>query len=90
MANEPKNATNKIIDYFRSLQVNEPVAIKEIVNATGLSWTGIKKILQNGNLNIHFRKSANTWIAWKDTERVGPKQKDSCARFLRETPQNKV
>jgi hypothetical protein len=83
---EPKSAANKIIAYFSSIEVNEPVAIKEIEQATGLSWPAIKKVLQDGDTNIHFKKSANTWIAWKTTDQVGHKPVDTCAKFLRETP----
>jgi hypothetical protein len=86
---EQKSAADKIIEFFGMLQINEPVAIKEISKATGLSWPAIKKVLQSGTTSIHFRKSENTWIAWKSTDRVGYKSGDTCAKLLRETPLNK-
>lgn len=79
-----ESARDKIFAFFEKIPPNEPVAIKEIEQATNLSWTGIKQVLQAGDTNIHFKKSANTWIAWKSTEHVGKKSEDTCAKFRKE------
>jgi len=84
---EQITAADKILEFFKTIKVNEPVAIKEIQDATGVSWPYIKKILQSGELNIHFKKSSGTWIAWKSTEHIGHQYSDSCAKLIRETPQ---
>ncbi len=84
MAEDKKSAKDRIVAYFEKIPSNEPVAIKEIEIATGLSWPAIKQVLQAGDTNIHFKKSANTWIAWKSTTHVGKKPEDSCAKFLKE------
>ncbi|OLS15616.1 MAG: hypothetical protein RBG13Loki_0715 [Promethearchaeota archaeon CR_4] len=78
------SARDKIIAFFEKIPSNEPVAIKEIELATGLSWPAIKGALEVGKLNIHFKKSANTWIAWKSTAHVGEKLEDTCAKFRKE------
>ena len=79
-----ESARDKIIAFFEKIPPNEPVAIKEIELATGLSWPAIKGALEVGELNIHFKKSANTWIAWKSTAHVGKKSDDTCAKFRKE------
>lgn len=84
MSEEKRSAKDRIVAYFEKILPNEPVAIKEIELATGLSWPAIKQVLQAGDTNIHFKKSANTWIAWKSTTHVGKKSEDTCAKFLKE------
>jgi hypothetical protein len=81
---EKGSARDRIVVFFEKIPLNEPVAIKEIELATGLSWPAIKQVLHAGDMNIHFRKSANTWIAWKSTEHVGKKPEDTCAKFRKE------
>jgi hypothetical protein len=82
----PKSGFDKIIDYFNnSLEINHPIAIAEIVEETGFSWSFVKKTLlriseqYNG---FHFEKSGSTWITWKDRDHLIKKLDDTCSRLL--------
>jgi hypothetical protein len=81
-----KTGFEKIIDFFNSqLRVNHPIAITEVVEKTGFSWSFIKKTLariKNEYDGFHFEKSGSTWIIWKDRDHIIPKLKDTCSRFL--------
>jgi hypothetical protein len=83
----PKTGFEKIIDYFnKNLEVNHPVAIAEIVDDTGFSWSFIKKTLikiKEEYDGFHFEKSGNTWISWKDRDHIIKKLDDTCSRFLK-------
>lgn len=82
----PKTGFEKIIDYFNnSLEINHPIAIAEIVDDTGFSWSFIKKTLikiKEEYDGFHFEKSGNTWISWKDRDHIIKKLDDTCSRFL--------
>ncbi|MFX0058750.1 MAG: hypothetical protein ACFE85_01520 [Candidatus Hodarchaeota archaeon] len=83
----PKTGFEKVVEYFNNLEINQPVAIAEVVKNTGFSWSFIKKTLAkikeeyNG---FHFEKSGNTWISWKDREHIIKKLDETCSRFLPE------
>jgi hypothetical protein len=85
----PKTGFEKIIEYFNnSLEINHPVAIAEIVNDTGFSWSFIKKTLNKINDEydgFHFEKSGSTWITWKDRDHLIKKLKQTCSSLLDET-----
>ena len=82
--NTPKSGFDKIIDYFNnSLELNHPVAIAEIVEETGYSWSFVKKTLTKINEHydgFHFEKSGSTWISWKDRDHLIKKLNDTCSR----------
>ena len=83
----PKTGFEKIIDFLNEhLEINHPIAIAEVVDKTGFSWSFIKKILKKLKgeeyCGFHFEKSGNTWIAWKDRDKILPKMDDTCSRFL--------
>jgi len=83
----PKTGLEKIIEFFNyDLNVNHPIAISEIVENTGFSWSFIKKTLKdmvNQYEGFHFEKSGGTWITWKDREHIIKKSDDTCSRFLK-------
>ena len=82
----PKSGFDKIIDYFNnSLELNHPVAIAEIVEETGFSWSFVKKTLTRISEKydgFHFEKSGSTWITWKDRDHLIKKLNDTCSRLL--------
>jgi hypothetical protein len=82
----PKTGFEKILDYFNNdLKINQPVAIAEIVDNTGFSWSFIKKTLAKMKEEydgFHFEKSGSTWISWKDRDHIIQKLDDTCSRFL--------
>jgi len=83
----PKTGFEKIIDYFNErLDVNHPIAIAEIVEDTGFSWSFVRKTLakiKDEYDGFHFEKSGNTWISWKDRDHIIKKLDDTCSRFLK-------
>jgi hypothetical protein len=85
----PKTGIEKIIDFFNEeLDINHPIAIAEVVDKTGFSWSFVKKTLvriKNEYDGFHFEKSGNTWISWKDREHIIRKLEDTCSRFLDES-----
>lgn len=85
--NTPKTGFEKIIDYFNKLEKNQPVAIAEIVKKTGFSWSFVKKTLKKLKneeyTGFNFEKSGNTWIAWKDRDKIIKKLEDTCGRLLK-------
>jgi hypothetical protein len=84
----PKSGFDKIIDYFNnSIELNHPVAIAEIVEQTGFSWSFVKKTLTKISEQydgFHFEKSGSTWITWKDRDHLIKKLNDTCSRLLEE------
>jgi len=83
----PKTGFEKIIDFFNDhLEINHPIAIAEVVDKTEFSWSFVKKILkklkEEEYCGFHFEKSGNTWITWKDRDKILPKMDDTCSRFL--------
>ncbi|TFG26694.1 MAG: hypothetical protein EU532_09255 [Promethearchaeota archaeon] len=61
----PKTGFEKIIDFFNDhLETNHPIAIAEVVDKTGFSWSFVKKILkklkEEEYCGFHFEKSGNT------------------------------
>ncbi|MFX1377492.1 MAG: hypothetical protein ACFFA4_00210 [Promethearchaeota archaeon] len=85
----PKSGFDKIIDYFNnSLKINHPVAIAEIVEETGFSWSFVKKTLSKISEKydgFHFEKSGSTWITWKDRDHLIKKLDNTCSRLLDES-----
>ncbi|MFX0021629.1 MAG: hypothetical protein ACFE9S_04835 [Candidatus Hermodarchaeota archaeon] len=85
----PKSGFDKIIDYFnKSIEINHPVAIAEIVEQTGFSWSFVKKTLTKISEQydgFHFEKSGSTWITWKDRDHLIKKLNDTCSRLLEES-----
>jgi hypothetical protein len=88
----PKTGFDKIIEYFNnSLEINHPVAIAQIVNDTGFSWSFVKKTLKKINDEydgFHFEKSGSTWITWKDRDHLIKKLDYTCANLLDKTGDN--
>ena len=84
----PKSGFEEIIDFFnKDLVVNHPIAIAEIVQRTGFSWSFVKKTLSKikGDYDgFYFEKSGSTWIMWKDRNHIIKKLDETCSRFLDE------
>ena len=84
-----KTGFEKIIEFYNNnLEINKPIAIAELVEKTGFSWSFIKKTLakiKNEYDGFHFEKSGNTWITWKDRDHIIPKLEDTCSRFLEDS-----
>jgi len=84
----PKTGLEKIIEFFNEdVDVNHPIAIAEVVEKTGFSWSFVKKTLSKLKTEFdgfHFEKSGNTWITWKDRTHIIKKLDDTCSRFLDE------
>lgn len=84
----PKSGYERIIDYFNNnLEINHPVAIAQIVEDTGFSWSFIKKTLikiKKEYDGFNFEKSGSTWISWKDRDHLIKKLDDTCSRFLKD------
>jgi hypothetical protein len=84
----PKSGFEKLIDYFNnSLEINHPVAIAQIVEDTGFSWSFIKKTLikiKEEYDGFNLEKSGSTWISWKDRDHLIKKLDDTCSRFLKD------
>ncbi|MFX0074851.1 MAG: hypothetical protein ACFE96_05380 [Candidatus Hermodarchaeota archaeon] len=81
-----KTGFERIIDFFNDhLESNHPIAIAEVVEKTGFSWSFVKKSLtkiKEEYDGFYFEKSGSTWIIWKDRERIIKKLDDTCSRFL--------
>ena len=84
----PKTGLEKIVEFFNEdVDVNHPIAIAEVVEKTGFSWSFVKKTLSKLKIEydgFHFEKSGNTWITWKDRNHIIKKLDDTCSRFLDE------
>ena len=82
----PKTGFEKIIDFFtNNLAVNQPIAIAEVVEKTGFSWSFVKKTLskiKDDYDGFYFEKSGSTWIIWKDRNHIIKKLDETCSRFL--------
>ncbi|MFX1498350.1 MAG: hypothetical protein ACFFBH_12555 [Promethearchaeota archaeon] len=82
----PKTGLEKVIEFFNNeLEINHPMAISEIVEKTGFSWSFIKKTLKSmiGNYDgFNFEKSGGTWLIWKDRKHIIKKTDDTCSRYL--------
>jgi AraC-like DNA-binding protein len=83
----PKTGFEKIVDFINNLELNHPVAIAEIVDKTGLSWTYVKRILSEQLKDkydgFNLEKSGNTWIMWKDRDKIIKKLDDTCGDLLK-------
>lgn len=83
-----KTGFEKIIDFFNNhLKLNRPIAIAEVVEKTGFSWSFVKKTLSKIKEEydgFFFEKSGSTWIIWKDRDHIIKKLDDTCSRFLDE------
>jgi len=84
----PKTGFQKIIAFFNNnLEINHPIAIAEVVEKTGFSWSFVKKTLakiKEEYDGFHFEKSGSTWIMWKDRNHIIKKLDETCSRFLKE------
>ncbi len=84
----PKTGFQKIIAFFNNnLEMNHPIAIAEVVEKTGFSWSFVKKTLakiKEEYDGFHFEKSGSTWIMWKDRNRIIKKLDETCSRFLKD------
>lgn len=82
----PKTGFEKIIDFFNNnLTVNHPIAIAEVIEQTGFSWSFVKKTLskiKDDYDGFYFEKSGSTWIMWKDRNHIIKKLVETCSRFL--------
>jgi len=82
----PKTGFQKIIDFFNNnLEMNRPIAIAEVVEKTGFSWSFVKKTLtkiKEEYDGFHFEKSGSTWIMWKDRNHIIKKLDETCSRVL--------
>ena len=82
----PKTGFEKIIDFFnKNLELNRPIAIAEVVEKTGFSWSFVKKTLSKIKENydgFYFEKSGSTWIISKDRDHIIKKLDETCSRFL--------
>ena len=83
----PKTGFERIVEFINNLELNHPVAIAEIVERTGLSWTYVKRILskelKDKYEGFNLEKSGNTWITWKDREKIIKKLDDTCSDLLK-------
>jgi dissimilatory sulfite reductase (desulfoviridin) alpha/beta subunit len=84
-----KSGFEKIIAFFNeNLELNHPIAIAEVVERTGFSWSFVKKTLtkiKEEYDGFYFEKSGSTWIMWKDRDHVIKKLDETCSRFLDES-----
>ncbi len=82
----PKTGFDKILDFFNNnLAVNHPIAIAEVVEQTGFSWSFVKKTLakiKDDYDGFYFEKSGSTWIIRKDRNHIIKKLDETCSRFL--------
>ena len=82
----PKTGFEKILAFFNNDQaMNHPIAIAEVVERTGFSWSFVKKTLskiKNDYDGFYFEKSGSTWMIWKDRNHIIKKLDDTCSRFL--------
>jgi len=82
----PKTGFDKILDFFNNtLAINHPIAIAEVVERTGFSWSFVKKTLakiKDDYDGFYFEKSGSTWIIWKDRNHIIKKLDETCSRFL--------
>ncbi len=82
----PKTGIEKIIDFINSIQINHPISITEVVEKTELSWTYVRRILEQlkkDYVGLNFEKSGSTWIAWKDRNKIMKKLDDTCGDLLK-------
>lgn len=85
----PKTGFEKILDFFNSkLEVNKPVDIAKIERETDLSWTYIKRVLEKlkkqNYCGFHFEKLGNSWVTWKDREKIIKNLDDTCGHLLQD------
>ena len=89
----PKKGFEKIIDFFNlNLAINHPIAIAEVVEKTGFSWSFVKKTLskiKDDYDGFYFEKSGSTWIIWKDRDHIIKKLDETCSRFLLDDEQER-
>ena len=88
----PKTGFEKIMDFFNlKLAINHPIAIAEVVEKTGFSWSFVKKTLskiKDDYDGFYFEKSGSTWIIWKDRNHIIKKLDKTCSRYLDESEEN--
>ncbi|MFO8019089.1 MAG: hypothetical protein R6U96_10670 [Promethearchaeia archaeon] len=56
---------------------------------TDLSWTYVKRVLTkelNDNyVGFHMKKSGNTWMTWKDRDKIVRELDHTCRELLEDT-----
>ncbi|NHJ21098.1 MAG: hypothetical protein EAX91_09160 [Candidatus Lokiarchaeota archaeon] len=81
-----KTGFEKIIEFFNNdLEINRPIAIAEVVEKTGFSWSFVKKTLtklKEEYDGFFFEKSGSTWITWKTRVHIIKKLDETCSRYL--------
>ena len=81
-----KTGFEKIIEFFNNnLEINRPIAIAEVVEKTGFSWSFVKKTLaklKEEYDGFFFEKSGSTWITWKGRDHIIKKLDETCSRYL--------
>ena len=81
-----KTGFEKIIEFFNNnLEINRPIAIAEVVEKTGFSWSFVKKTLtklKEEYDGFFFEKSGSTWITWKSRDHIIKKLDETCSRYL--------
>ena len=84
----PRTGLERVIEFFiKELEINHPIAITEVVEKTGFSWSFIKKTLKSmaGNYDgFNFEKSGGTWLIWKDRDRIIKKLDNTCSQLLKD------
>lgn len=82
----PRTGYEKIIEFFNeNLEISHPIAIAEVVEKTGFSWSFVKQTLSKLKEEydgFFFEKSGNTWLIWKDRNHIIKKLDNTCSRFL--------
>ena len=82
----PKTGIEKIVEFINSIQINHPISITEVVDKTALSWTYVRRILEQlkkDYVGLNFEKSGSTWIAWKDRDKIVKQLDDTCGHLLK-------
>ena len=87
MSDSTSPGFQKLVDFInKSLDVNSPVDIAEIEEQTGLSWTYVKRLLEQLKeeeyVGFHFEKIGNSWAIWKSREHILRPMDDTCGRLL--------
>ncbi|MFX1273787.1 MAG: hypothetical protein ACFFBP_10060 [Promethearchaeota archaeon] len=82
----PKTGFEKIVNFINTIEKNHPISITEVVEKTELSWTYVRRILEQlkkDYIGLNFEKSGSTWIAWKDRNKISKKLDDTCGHMLK-------
>ena len=70
------------------LEKNTPIDIAKIVDDTNLSWTYVKKNLENikkkNYSGFNFEKLGNSWIVWKTRDKIIAKLNNTCGKLIKD------